>query len=406
MPDSTPKFLPYGRQCLDDDDMAAVRAVLESDWLTTGPAVERFETTLAECVGAKHAISCSSGTAGLHMALYAAGIESGDVVIVPAITFLATANAVRMVGAEVVFADVDPDNGLMYPEHIEDAVRRSTIGAPSAVIPVHLAGQCAPPAEIKATAKKHGMTVIEDAAHAVGTHYTDDLGIQHAIGACEHSDMAVFSFHPVKTVSMGEGGAVTTNDDQVAKRLSLFRSHGMTRETTDFESQNLAYGPSGEPNPWYYEMHDVGYNYRASDLHCALGASQLTKLKSFVAARRHLAATYDEKLAKYASLLTPIHRAEGCEPGWHLYPVLIDFEHIGTDRGTLMSALRQQGIGSQVHYIPVSSQPYYRQRYGEQSLPGADAYYARTLSIPMFVGMTIGDVDRVVNTLASIVAQD
>jgi UDP-4-amino-4,6-dideoxy-N-acetyl-beta-L-altrosamine transaminase len=405
MSDTTNSFIPYGKQRIEDDDIAAVEAVLRGDWLTTGPATEAFEASLAERVGARHALACSSGTAGLHMATLACGLGPGDAVIVPAITFLATANAVRMVGAEVVFSDVDPDTGLMTREYIETALAKVPSGLQArAVMPVHLAGQCESPHGISDYARSKGLKVIEDAAHAIGSQYTDNSGTTHEVGSCAHSDITVFSFHPVKTIAMGEGGAVTSNDDELIDQLTLVRNHGMTRNPDLFAHQEMAQDVEGDTNPWYYEMPLVGYNYRASDIHCALANSQLKKLDRFVKTRRDLASRYDRNFGNAGNLLRPLKRAEHCVPAWHLYPLLIDFTQLDMDRAGLMNALRTRSIGTQVHYIPVSSQPYYQDRYGDPNLPGAEAYYARTLSLPLHTSMSETDVDHISQTVLSLVS--
>jgi UDP-4-amino-4,6-dideoxy-N-acetyl-beta-L-altrosamine transaminase len=390
-------FLPYGRQLIEDDDIAAVAEVLRGDWLTTGPAVTRFEEALASAVGAPHAVSCSSATAGLHLACMAAGIGPGDTAVVPAVTFVATANAVRYVGGEVVFADVDPDTGLMRPEDLERALAQAN-GKAKAVLPVHMAGQCEDMSAISAIAREAGAVVIEDACHALGATAGNE-----PVGACAHSDMSVFSFHPVKTLAMGEGGAVTTRDPELAERLARFRSHGLIRDHERVENRDLATAADGSANPWYYEMPEPGFNYRASDIQCALGLSQLGKLQRFVEVRRRLADRYQALLAPLAPVVRPIRRTGFCDPAWHLEVVLIDFSAIGMDRAALMRALHAKGIGSQVHYLPVARQPYYERLYGRPELPGADSYYARCLSLPLFAGMRDTDVERVVATLTGII---
>jgi dTDP-4-amino-4,6-dideoxygalactose transaminase len=300
----------------------------------------------------------------------------------------------------VVFADVDSQTGLMRVEHFEEALdrarRTSARGHVRAVLPVHLNGQTADIAAIRSVADGHGIKVITDASHAVGTVVDGGMA-----GDCRYEDVATLSFHPVKTIAMGEGGAVTTNDDSVAKQLAQFRHHGMTRDPADFTQREEAFDASGAPNPWYYEMPEVGYNYRASDLHCALAASQLAKLDRFIERRRALVARYDERLRDLSPFLHPIARVPGCRPAWHLYVVLIDFEAAGVPRAELMRRLRQKGVGTQVHYFPVHCQPYYRNRYGSLSLPGADAYYRRALSLPLFAAMKDADVDRVVGALGA-----
>jgi UDP-4-amino-4,6-dideoxy-N-acetyl-beta-L-altrosamine transaminase len=391
------KFLPYGRQVIDDDDIAAVTAVLRGDWLTTGPTIEEFESALAARVGARFAVACSSGTAALHLATLAAGLKHGDYAVVPSMTFLATANAVRYADAEVVFADVDGDTGLLRPEDLEAALARAQ-GRVVAVLPVHLAGQTADMAAIAEIAQRHGMAVIEDACHALGSTYQAG-GEIFQVGSCRHSTMAVFSFHPVKTIAMGEGGAITTNDLELYKKLMMLRSHGMTRNLSEFHNADLAFGADGNPNPWYYEMPVIGFNYRASDIHCALGLSQLGKLDNFIERRRALVVQYDKLLAPLIPQVRLPERVPACSPAWHLYAPRCDFATIEGGRGGLMQRLRDAGVGTQVHYIPVHRQPYYLERLGEQQLPGAMKYYRGTLSLPLFPSMTDADVARVVDAL-------
>lgn len=374
--------LPYGRHAISEDDIRAVEAVLRGDWLTTGPAVEAFEKALAEKVGARFAVACSSGTAALHLAMLAAGIDTDDEVVVPAITFLATANAARLARGEVVFSDVSATNGLMTAQFCDEALHRAR--QVKAVVPVHLTGQCAPIEAISEMARTEGALVIEDACHAIGTQYQASDGDWVPVGACRHSDMAVFSFHPVKTVAMGEGGAITTNDPELYESLQRLRNHGMVR---------------AEGHPYQYEMREIGLNYRASDLHCALGLSQLAKLDDFVTSRRSLVAAYDAALSEFGEWLSPIERVEGCLPAWHLYPVLLNEDKV--DRTALMRNLAELGVTTQVHYIPVNEQPYYTERYGTQLLPDARAYFSRTLSLPLFSQMSEAQVGHVCGALKS-----
>ncbi len=383
-----PPFLPYGRQSIDDDDIAAVAAALRSDFLTTGPLVERFETAFAAEVGARHAVACANGTAALHLAMMALGIGPADVCIAPSITFLATANCVRYVGAEVVFADVDPDSGLMTPQTLAAAIGRVPAGRPlRAVLPVHLRGDAVDLPGLATLAAAEGAVLVEDAPHAVGT--TMMFGnVTEQVGDTRHSAMATFSFHPVKTLTTGEGGMVTTNDPALAARLRLLRSHGMVR-------------PAGA-DPWWYEMAEPGFNYRLPDINCALGMSQLAKLADFVARRRALAAAYGAALAPLAPAVRLAASPPWSDPALHLMCVLIDFAGLGLDRAAVMAGLQARGVGSQVHYIPVHRQPYYRARYGELDLPGAEGWYARCLSLPLYPGMADGDVVRVAGALAEV----
>ncbi len=394
------RFLPYGRQTIDDGDIAAVARVLRGDYLTTGPAVAAFENAIAERVGARYAVACSSGTAGLHLAMSALGAGEGDAAVVPTLTFLASANAARFVGAEVVFSDVDPHTALMREADARAALACRDRGRPKVVMPVHFAGQCPDMEAIAELAADHGASVIEDACHAIGTTCATAGGETVAVGSCRHSDLCVFSFHPVKTVAMGEGGVVTTNDETLNRRLLRLRNHGMTRDAARFTQAGSAFDAAGEANPWYYEMAEIGFNYRASDIHCALGLSQLGKLDGFIARRRALVARYDASLAALAPAVRPLGRVASCRPAWHIYVALIDFDSLGLERAHVMKALRARDIGTQVHYTPVGAQPYYRRRYGAGSLPGAERYYARALSLPLFPAMTDQDVDHVVSALA------
>jgi UDP-4-amino-4,6-dideoxy-N-acetyl-beta-L-altrosamine transaminase len=391
-------FLPYGRHAIADDDIEAVTRVLRSDFLTTGPAVAEFEEAFARETGAAHAVACASGTAALHLAALALELGPGDHVVVPTITFLATANAVRFVGAEVIFADVDPETGLMGAEELSAVLAANRDKNIRAVFPVHMAGRPANSENVSAIARASGLAIVEDACHALGTRYQTGGGWVSA-GGCSHADMAAFSFHPVKTIASGEGGMVTTNDASLAARLTALRSHGMTRDADAMQLQDQAFDASGTLNPWYYEMPEIGYNYRLSDIHAALGLSQLGKLVGFATRHRALAAVYDELLVPLAPTIVPVRNRPGTDPVQHLYQVLIDFPALDTTRATVMDALRADGIGTQVHYIPVHSQPYYRSRYGDFNLPGAEAFYRRCLSLPFYPALTSDDAERVVDAL-------
>ncbi len=397
------RFLPYGRQVIEEDDIAAVAEALRGDFLTTGPYVGRFESQLAQTVGARHAIVCANGTAALYMAARALGLGAGTTIVVPAVTFLATASAPHLNGADIVFADVDPDSGLMRPQDLAAALARA--GRADAVFNVHLNGQCGEIEEIAHIARAHGARIVDDSCHALGAGYVATDGTASSLGANRFCDMSVFSFHPVKAIAMGEGGAVTTNDPDLAKRLVLARNHGMTREAASFVNVDDAFDREGMPNPWYYELVEPEFNWRANDIQCALGLSQLGKLERFIARRRVLAATYDALLAAEPSVIRPVARSLRCLPAWHLYAVRVDFESAGLPRAQLMRMLAENGIGTQVHYYPVHRQPYYAKRFGGYDLPGADLYYARTLSLPLFASMTEADVERVVGTLARCVDQ-
>lgn len=398
-------FLPYGRHLIEDDDIAAITSVLRGDWLTTGPSVSAFENALAQQTMSPHAVVCSNGTTALHLSTWALGLGEGDAAIVPTLTFLATANCVRYVGAEVVFADVDPDTGLLTPETLEaalcDANRRGL--KVRAVLPVHLAGQMADMQTINAISRAHNLKIIEDCCHALGGAYASENGEHVPVGSNRYGDLSIFSFHPVKTITSGEGGAITTQDPILAEKLRSLRSHGMVRSATHFTCPEQAFDSDGVPNPWYYEMPELGQNFRLSDINCALGLSQLGKLERFIKRRQVLSDRYDRFLAPLAPIIHPLKRMPG-HPAWHLYAVLIDFATLGLSRATVMASLKDRGIGTQVHYLPVHRQPYYRSRYGNIALPGADSYYDRCLSLPLYPGMDDTDVDRVVDALSTLVA--
>jgi UDP-4-amino-4,6-dideoxy-N-acetyl-beta-L-altrosamine transaminase len=383
----TQGFLPYGRQTIEDDDVEAVALALRADYLTTGPTVAAFEGLFAGAVGAAHAVACSNGTATLHLAMMALDIGPGDVCIAPSITFLATASCAAYVGADVVFADVDPDTGLMTAGTLAEALDRARGRRVRAVLPVHLRGEvCGLPA-LKALADSAGAVLVEDAPHALGSLYRFD-DAAGAVGDGRYGAMASFSFHPVKTIATGEGGMLTTNDAALAERLRRFRSHGMSR-------------PEGA-DPWIYEMVQPGFNYRLPDIACALGISQMGKLPRFSERRRRLAALYREALASLTPLVTLPPPMPWSDPVLHLLCALIDFEAAGISRRMVVEGLAARGIGSQVHYIPVHSQPYWQDRNGALSLPGAEAWYARCLSLPLYPAMEDGDVERVVTALREV----
>lgn len=392
-------FLPYGRQVIEEDDLEAVREALLSPYLTTGPLVERFEQALGLATGAPEAVACSNGTAALHLAARAIKLDRAQVAIVPSVTFVATANAVRYCNSEVMFADVDPATGLMTPDTLRDALRRAPAGA-RAVFPVHLNGQSCDMMGIAEVAREWGLWIVEDACHALGGTQAGGA----PVGACAHSDLACFSFHPVKAIAMGEGGAVTTRDAALAAGMRRDRSHGLTRDAASFTLAD-AFAPDGAANPWFYELPEPGFNYRVPDVLCALGISQLKKLARFTAQRRALLALYRDALAPLAPVVRPLADAGFGETAWHLNVVRIDFAAAGIARAELMRRLAEAGIGSQVHYIPVHRQPYYATRYpGGTHLPGADAYYESCLSLPLFAAMTEDDVARVALALKAALA--
>lgn len=390
------KFIGYGHQSIDRDDIDAVSTVLSSDYLTQGPAVTRFEAALAERCGARYAVAVSSGTAALHIACLASGIGHGDFGLTAAITFAASANCLLYAGAEVGFVDIDLDQLGMTTSALERmlAARPDT----KVVIPAHMAGLTCDMAEIRTLAGRR--TVIEDAAHALGGAYPSG----RPVGCCDHADMATLSFHPVKSITTGEGGAVLTNDADLAHRLRLLRSHGIERDPAYWIGTDLQ--EDGQPKPWLAEQQILGFNYRMTDIQAALGLSQLAKLDRFIARRRAIARRYDEAFVGLDGVRVPqSHPLSRARSALHLYIVLIDFEALGMTRTAFMHRLRRDGIGTQVHYVPVYRHPFYVDRYAidARDFSAAESYAARCLSLPIYPAMTDEEVERVVDAVTAAV---
>lgn len=389
-------MIPYGRHHIDAEDIAAVVDILSGKQLTQGPMVDAFEEAVAAYVGARHALAVSSGTAALHLAAMAAGVGPGRRLITSPITFVASANAALYCGGGIGFADIDPATANMSPEALERALADHPDTA--AVIPVHFGGLPCDMEAIARIARARGAIVIEDAAHALGARQAD--GTQ--VGSCSNSDMTCFSFHPVKAIAAGEGGMITTNDTALYRRLLRLRSHGINKLDDPFQAPDSA-TENGQPNPWYYEMQELGYHYRITDIQCALALSQMKKLDTFIARRRTLARTYDAAFAGFRHL-RPAQPAARERSGLHIYVLRIDFAAIGSSRGDVMRALRARGIGSQVHYIPVPIQPHYaRLGYGPADCPAAMSFYAEALSIPLFYDLTDAQQAEVIAALRDIV---
>ena len=397
---SAQNFLPYGRQHITEEDIKAVLEVLQSDWLTQGPAVANFEDALCDYIGARNTVVCSSGTAALHLAMLALGLEKGDAVVTVPNTFVASANCARLVGAEVRFVDIDPETGLMDIKALETVLQNDQTHKIKAVIPVHFAGQPVDLPAIYGLAKSHGAWVVDDACHAIGADYTYNSKALK-IGGNPHSDLTVFSFHPVKHIACGEGGAVTTDYADLADRLRLFRNHGIVRR--NFVNSALA-ETDGVPNSWYYEMVEMGLNYRLTDIQAALGASQLRHLPDSLARRRRLAGIYRDLIRNRFKNgeVVPLGVHKGVGHAYHLFVVRIDFEKLNVSRAVVMNRLRAKGVGTQVHYIPVHLQPYYRRNCGTGpgNFPGSESYYRQTLTLPMYPDLTDDNLRLVVDQLA------
>jgi len=370
------KFIPYGHQCIEEDDIKAVVEVLKSDWLTTGPAVDAFEKAVAEFVGAEYGVAVSSGTAALHTAVFAAGLKPGDEVIVPAMTFAATANAVVFQGATPVFCDVDSETLLINPDVVNQEISSRT----KAIIVVDYAGQPCDYDALREIADRNKLVLIADACHSIGALYKG-----RKVGTL--ADLTVFSFHPVKHITTGEGGMVVTNNPQYHRRMTMFRNHGIT---TDHRQRT-------EKGSWFYEMVDLGYNYRITDFQCALGMSQLKKLPGWIKRRQEIASRYDETFAGL-SAVKPLVVTSTVSHAYHLYVVKL----LSAERNEVFNSLRKAGIGVNVHYIPVHLHPFYRGHFKTASglCPVSEAAYEKIISLPMFPKMSDEDIEYVVSSLS------
>ena len=378
------KFLPYGKQFIDQSDIDAVVNVLKSDYLTQGPVIGQFESAFKETVGAKFAVAVSNGTAALQLSLLALDIGPGDEVITTPNSFLATSNAILYVGATPVFVDIELNQFGIDPTKIEAAITNKT----KAIIPVHFAGFPVDLELIHEIANKYNLKVIEDSCHALGAKYKESN-----IGSCAYSDCSTFSFHPVKHIATGEGGMITTNSNDVYQKLLTLRTHGVTKDSNQL-TQN--------PGPWYYEMQTLGFNYRMTDIQAALGCSQLKKLTSFVKRRREIAKQYDAVFSG-SDLIKPIKEQVHHWCSYHLYVVQIDFDSIGKNRADVINELKDNGIGTQVHYIPIIDQPYYKENVKVTgNFKHCRAYYKQALSLPMYPLMDDEDVKKVVEALIGI----
>ena len=385
-------MIPYGLHYVDEEDIQAVSDLLRHGSLTQGPLVTQFEQAVADYVGVTYAIALSSGTAALHLAALAAGVGPGTSLVTTPITFVASANAARFAGGDVLFADIDPLTANLSPDALRNVMARA--GNVRAVVPVHFAGLVCDMPAIKKAADDAGALVIEDAAHAFGARY-EDGGM---VGNCAHSAMTIFSFHPVKAIAAGEGGMITTNDEALYRRLLRLRSHGINKLDDPFELPDQA-TTGEESNPWYYEMQELGFNYRITDIQCALALSQLKKIDSFVGRRRELAMRYDDAFSGF-NHGRPAQDYGRDISAHHLYVLRLDFDALGKSRAQVMRELRAKNIGTQVHYIPVPMQPYYR-NLGFDSIdyPNAMDYYRSALTIPLFYALTDEQQQQVVRAI-------
>ncbi|SCY86617.1 UDP-4-amino-4,6-dideoxy-N-acetyl-beta-L-altrosamine transaminase [Alkaliphilus peptidifermentans] len=380
----TKNFIPYGQQWIDEDDIREVVEVLRSNYLTTGPKIEEFEKKFATYVGAKYAVALANGTAALHAACFAAGIGEGDEVITTPMTFAASANCILYQGATPVFADIDPNTYNIDPADIRRKITQKT----KAIIPVDFTGQPVLIDEIMAIANEHNLIVIQDAAHSLGADYKG-----RKIGSIAH--MTEFSLHPVKHITTGEGGVITTDDKSLYNKLKLFRTHGITRDSELLHNK--------EEGPWYYEQLELGYNYRITDIQCALGISQLRKLDDFILRRRAIIKRYNEALNRLEGVVIP-YQEQNTNSSWHLYIIKLELEKLKANRRAIFDALRAQNIGVNVHYIPVYYFPYYQQMgYTKGLCPTAEKLYESIITIPLFPKMSDTDIEYVINVVSKVI---
>ena len=384
----------YGKQSISEMDIKAVEEVLHSDFLTQGPAIERFERTVAEYCGAKYAVAVCNATAALHVACLSAGLGEGDLLWTSPITFVASANCGRYCGANVDFVDIDEKTYNMSVATLEEKLRRAQNAnqRPKVVVPVHLAGQSCDMARIKELSEKYCFTVIEDASHAVGANY-----LETKVGSCTFSDMTVFSLHPVKIVTTGEGGMVLTNRKDLYEKLLLYRSHGITRDPV-----KMTHASDGA---WYYQQIALGYNYRMTDIQAALGISQMKRLDTFVARRRELAARYDT-LLRDLPLVTP-YVMEGAEPSWHIYVVQMDFSRARKTKQQIFEEMKEQGVVLNLHYIPVHRQPYYEKLgFRQGDFPKSEKYYKEAFTLPLYYDLTDDEQEHIVGALKKVLGNN
>ena len=379
----------YGHQHITNEDIEAVQEVLTSDFLTQGPAIERFERSVAGYCGAAYAVAVTNATAALHIACQAAGLGKGDVLWTSPVTFVASANCARYCGADVDFVDIDDKTYNMSVAALEKKLKTAK-KLPKVVVPVHLAGQSCAMQRIWELSQEYGFTVIEDASHAIGGSYQNDQ-----VGSCTYSDMTVFSFHPVKIITTGEGGMVLTNRQELCDALQLYRSHGITRDPSRMTR--------GADEPWYYEQIALGCNYRMTDLQAALGASQMTKLNAFVARRRQLVRRYHEKLDGLP-IRTPYCLPEA-NPAWHLYIVRLDLGRVKKSKQEIFAGMKEHGVMLNLHYIPVHLQPYYRELgFGDGDFPVSEQYYREALTLPLYYDLTDAQQDAIIAALRDVLA--
>ena len=390
------RFLPYSRQNLDKSDINEVKKVLKSNFITQGPKILEFEKNFAKYVNSKYAVACATGTAALHMACQSLNISKDDNIITSPITFVASANCGEFVGAKTYFADIDHRNFCIDPVNLEKILKKKKI---KLVVVVHMTGHSADMQKIYSLKKKYDFKIIEDSCHALGGRYKN-----RKIGSCFFSDISTFSFHSVKPITTGEGGMITTNDKKIYRKLLKFRTHGIHKNSNEFSNKSMAFDNNGKPNMWYYEMSALGYNYRITDIQAALGNSQLKKINKFYKTRNEIAKIYNKGFSKNPLISTP-KVFKDVKHAYHLYTIIIDFKKLKKTRNEVMLSLKKFNIGTQVLYIPVHLQPYYKKKYNYKlgDFPKAENYYKNCLSIPIFYGMKKKEINLVINKINNII---
>ena len=392
----TKRFLPYSRQNIDYNDINKIVEVLRSDFITQGPNIIDFEKKFAKYVGAKYAVACATGTAALHLSCIALGINKKSKILTSAITFVASANCAEFLGANVDFVDIDKNTYCISVNELEKKLKKKKIDL---VIPVHLCGHASDMAEIYKLKKKYNFHIIEDSCHALGGTYNN-----FKVGSCKYSDISTFSFHPVKPITTAEGGMITTNNKKIYQKLLLYRTHGIHKDPKAFKNKSLAFDENNQPNRWYYEMDVLGFNYRITDLQAALGNSQLKKINLFTKRRNQIANIYNKNFKNFKNLKTP-YKSKKVKHAYHLYTVLINFKKINITKNNFMKLLSEKGIGSQVLYIPVFLQPYYKKKYNYKTkdFPQAMKYYEQALSIPVFYGLSKTEQTMIIGRIKKLI---
>lgn len=400
-------FIPYGKQTITNEDINSIIEVLKSDFLTQGPAVEKFESDLCNYLQSKYVSVVSNGTAALHLASLALGLQPGDAVIIPAISFVATSNAVLYCGATPVFTDIDPNSGNICFESAEKAIilAKSNGLNPKAIFPVHFSGLPCEPFPLLQFAKKHNLKIVEDACHAIGAQYRNNINEKFKMVG-SYADMVVWSFHPVKHITTGEGGAISTNNTEFATKLKMLRTHGITKSSDQFQNKEMSFDEVTRTNNiWYYEMQELGYNYRLPDILCALGSAQLQRVEEFIQKRKDIANFYRENLEGLMHLKIFHPESNNIQSSYHLFPLNIDFSLLKKSRNQVMLELKKRGIGTQVHYIPIPLQPYYqnnKNKFLSTQIINANKFYQNELSIPMYYSLTYEDCNKVIIELKDV----